>query len=224
MHLIVVRGKLFILMLTLFLTGCSVEYNLEIDNELNFKESIILLKPNIEYDDVEEDIDGIILSAEDGNSPFNSYEIQPIYLDNESGIELTNSSDQTTFLNSNSLLKNCYDDFTLTNKDDVVIIQSIGKYSCSDRYDGLIKFSITTTNDVIYSNADSVSDSKYTWNINPKAETQKIYIEMTLKEIKEQKDFDFTFIYFIILMGGLVTTSIIGYKMIIQMGKRNNRL
>lgn len=215
--------KVLILIILIFLTGCEAEYTIDIDKELNFTEKISIVKPNTEYIDMKSEINDIIESVTGTASSYDEYFAKPIYGSEKSGYSLEYTDSYNTFRSTSKILTACYDEVRMTKENDLVTIQTIGNYRCSEYYNKNFLVKIKTEHDVVYTNSDYEEEGYYVWNIDPKAEKQKIYIEMNIVEVKPKEE-ESSFIMFIYLSFGILLSSILLYNFIRINNKRNNKL
>lgn len=178
------KKKLILLFLLFFLTGCSVEYNLDFSDK-KFEEKIKIGafdKNEIGAFDLYEPFaydDGI--TSENYNL---DYKDNYLYLDYEYSI--------SKFRISNTLTE-CYDLSGVTSDDDgYYYILTSEKFKCLD-YDGYVadevRINFTTGYKVVETNADSVNDGVYTWIINESNSNSKpINIKLDSKVLEENSN------------------------------------
>lgn len=158
---------LFLTILCLFLTGCTVNYNLEINDD-TFKETITGDVLNIELDNGEEatDINNYdhFLTAEQpvfkkDNSTFYNKSLN----NTTNGIEFeySYSFNENNFINSR-ILNGCFDNYNFKVEDNKYYIQLSGQFKCN--YTDT-KINLTTDYKVIAHNADKKKKNTYTWTI-----------------------------------------------------------
>ena len=164
------KRTIYHLILLLLLTGCTVNYDLEIENN-NFYENIT----------------GNVLNSElsnDGRTDMNLYDYlinndQQVFENNSNIVynkalnSKENSKDfqysynftEANFQNSR-LLNSCFDKFSFSNDENKFYIHAYGKFKCL--YTNKININIKTNNNVISHNASSVKKNTYSWVIDDK--------------------------------------------------------
>lgn len=183
------KKLLFIIILILFISGCSSTYNLEIAND-SFKENINLKfdKNEIPSESFVEDIEDIEIDDQitpiikEEQSAFFSvknkyYNKKVLYYDNYIDVNLSYEFTENEFKDSNSL-NSCFENFIFDNMDSYYI-HVYGNFYCL--YSDEISISIKTDNKVIRSNATSVDENIYTWKIN-QDNKQDIDIELEVSK------------------------------------------
>lgn len=163
---------ILLIIVVLLTTGCTCEYNLNIDNNTyhenitltgttseemsNFNNKWQIPVDKEEYDNIGGDTESNIKTDSD------------IYEYTKTGNKLTFKYDFTTSgINNSTAISQCYTLATITSYQNSIIISTSDKVNCFDKYAPLtnIKINITTTKNVKSHNADSVSGNTYTWNI-----------------------------------------------------------
>lgn len=158
---------LFLIGLSFLLTGCTINYNLEISDN-KFKETITGNVLNSELktgDDTDFNIYYHLLNSEqpafkNNNSIY--YNKKTEKKNEEIDYEYTYEFNENNFINS-KILNECFDNFTFENKDDNYYINVAGDFKCA--YTDKININIKTDYQVITNNADKKSKNTYTWII-----------------------------------------------------------
>lgn len=219
-----------LLILLLLTTGCTSEYNLTINDNSYHEEIILTSSSSSELADFNKDWQ-IPVDKDDYNSinvdPSTQVEIDNPYKYNLSGNNLTFYNDTTiSGIASSTAISSCFNQVTIKNYQDTIIISTSSKVTCFDKYSGLtsIKVSITLDKPVKNHNADSVSGTTYTWNINKdnyqdKAINMVIMNEQTENPIKsnsssnetvkKEKDYTLYIFCFVLIITALFTYYII---------------
>lgn len=182
------KKKLFILIILLLsLTGCKVEYKLELDNKLNIKENVTFIaKTDIDKELFNQQWNIPIKYSKklDLNSEkkdeINYYKSQKSGEKNIYSYEYNNSEyekfEDNTFVN----LAYDYVSIASINNEDLVLSSS-KKFYLFDKFNNLeeVKITISTTYKVIEHNADEVKNHDYTWIINKdNADNKGIFLEI----------------------------------------------
>lgn len=158
---------MFIIILIL-ITGCSVEYNLNIDS--SFSEHTVYIPESSE-----EMIDGTqyrlpALFSESRLTYDNSnlkeikyYNIKTLK-DNKFSFNFVYDDNQ---LNDSNIANSCYQFFSVDTKENEVSILTGNKFYCFDVYEELdsVTININSNYKVIQSNADKIVGKKHTWYI-----------------------------------------------------------
>lgn len=165
--------KLFLLVICLFLTGCSVEYHVNI-KEGNFIDNILISGESNESIEQIQAYDTPVFAflseaRYDGDSleemerfSFYDREIVP------GGLELSYIFSSNDYYD-HYLIDYCYGNFSSYKDDEKIVHVVTGKkFQCMDYYTSLDKVSVTVDvfYDVVEHNADNVSGYTYTWVID----------------------------------------------------------
>lgn len=157
-----------LLLFCLFLTGCSVTYNLTIDDN-TFEENVVFAfsKSITSYSDISFYLNDKIPIGLSDNKKFYNSEIKDV----GDGYNLVyNFNHEENFIENSYFVNNCYPNVSIINNDDTISISSGKGFNCFIGDDGLkadsVKINIKTELNVLENNADEVNDDVYTWNIN----------------------------------------------------------
>lgn len=167
--------KKVIMVLVIFvfiLTGCSSEYNLEINNS-KIKENI---KVEILDADIPKEVPGIDVELNDRITPFINNNQYPIFNNTKikykkkvtkvgdlTKVTLNHTYTHDEFRNSNTF-KTCFENAEFKKTRKGYDLNFSGSFYCL--YGDSIKINVKTNNKVINHNADKVSGNVYTWVIN----------------------------------------------------------
>ncbi|MCM1370355.1 MAG: hypothetical protein NC181_00480 [Clostridium sp.] len=168
--------KKFLIVLSLLLfTGCTAEYNININDSI--KESIILNNIPIDlYSDYnkrtflafQSDIKNIPdYATQEDYKKFELYNIEDTSKGNIKSLKLMYDFNLENF-NDSGAVNTCYDTVNILTNDNVVTISTTNNFNCFNYYDELdsIKINITTDYKVIQTNSDKKSGKTYTWEID----------------------------------------------------------
>lgn len=174
---------LFILITCLLLTGCTVNYNLEI-NDNNFKETITGSVLNKELDTNN--------STSINNYSFLLSEEQPSFYKNENifyNKTTNNAQDRIDFdynyifnennFNNSRIINECFDNHVYEYKDNKYYLVVSGKFNCN--YSETTNINITTDYNVTSNNAQKIKNNTYTWTINENNK-DNIYFFITINK------------------------------------------
>jgi len=214
-----------ILFLTiLLLTGCSVEYNLDFQNE-NLNEKIIVDFGNItnaEFETIKKAPLYAISNATTQEKYNQSFEDKKGY----KGIYDYNY-DLSNFNQSNFLIQ-CFDASGFVKKDNGYVLSTSTGFNCMV-YEYMkiddITIKLTTNREVIKNNADEIKKDTYIWKINDNNASEKsIYIEFG--EIKEKTWLDILKEnkVAIIILSGIILSGVVATITIIIISKKNNEI
>lgn len=177
---------LLIICLVFLMTGCDVNYNITIDEDI-FDENIVLSfsKSNTSYDDISFYPDNKIpvYPTEKDKKFYNSKIVE-----NTDSYDLIYSYKHDFYSLKNSyFINNCYHNMSITESDDRIVIDSGEDFACFIGDDGLradsLKINVTTKLKVISNNADTVNGNTYTWIIN-----ENNYLAKKVSLILEKND------------------------------------
>ena len=190
------KNKIFLLVITiLFLTGCSCEYNLTI-NDNNYKENIRIIADNeeeisyINYNwKIPTDKDEYNLVGDTGTNPNYKSDLYD-YKINNNILTFDYNFNKSSYINS-SAVSVCYDRLNIENHKNALIIATSIKANCFEKQPGLNKITINITVDkeVISSNSDEINGKTYTWYITKNNYSNKsITLTLSNEEKKEQEN------------------------------------
>lgn len=187
----------------LLLTGCTADYNLEIDNNL-LKEEITGMVSKNELNENNSEAPNTVSSLiNEGQYPFaNSTEIYDKKL-NEDGNNINYkysfNYDMTNF-DKSSLINTCFENHEIVDLGNYYSIKLSGEFYCL--YAKNINVNVTSNLNVISNNAKKVKDNTYTWVINKDTTNIEFVVDKTKPFTKNNKKGSSTFriISFVILM------------------------
>lgn len=184
--------KLLLLISILLLTGCTCEYNLNIDN-LTYQEQIIIRGDSKEEaNDLNQEWE-IPVNKEEYNiggdedttisSNIDTYK----YEFKNNTLKLNYDFTMNSIINS-SAISNCYNKVTVVNHDNKTIISTSPKINCFSKYPNLTKLTVNikTNKNVINHDADSVNGNIYTWNFTKSTSSDKA-INLTLEPLQNEQ-------------------------------------
>ena len=189
------RNILIILIIMLFTTGCTCEYNLIIEDN-KYQENIkIIAENNQEISDI--NYNWKISTDKEEYNLVGDYDTNKNYQNDLYDYKINNNilTFNYTFFKSkyinSSAVSECYDRLNVSKYKNAIIISTSIKVLCFDKYPNLneIKVNIKTDKEVISSNSDKFSNGTYTWYINKENYTNKS-INLTLSnesKIEEQE-------------------------------------
>ena len=175
----------FLIIVTIFITGCSVNYEIEIDENLFVKESLyfdefneVIKETYIKFEEemqitVVENVHDITnrLRAMLGDS----YTIKAAFFDDRSGISITNNYSSLSNYQLSEITKRLYGSINFSKRGDIIDLVSKSPYKFEDIFIPDADFlydienfsvSIKLPFKVLEHNADKVSNNTYTWNFD----------------------------------------------------------
>ena len=196
--------KILFLFLIIISTGCEAEYNIEINNNINLKETITIKEENKEIFNKKNTLLYNLTPNEYSKTnlkwPTSVYKddevnpYEPIRLDNTKYYTKTNISNYKTLgviysfnhnqnkYNETAIINKCYD-FKYNKINDVITFETISSFKCFDEYKLLDKLTINvdTTCKVNIENSDKKENNRYTWYITKDKYDKKIKFEIDCK-------------------------------------------
>lgn len=198
---------IFILVSLFILTGCDVEYNLEIVDD-NINETVSVFLEN--NSDNKDKIDSLI--NYDAYAVVNSisqkkYDKEVIKSDNKVNVNFKYNYLFDGYRKS-SLFNSCYENYGLHYDDKYYYITTSEKFNCMV-YDFVpidnVKIKIKSIYKVIDNNADEIIDDVYVWNINSSNADNKpikfVFDKNTYDNVEDKNDFILLGIIIIIGIG-----------------------
>lgn len=179
---------LFLISICFLLTGCTINYNLEISNE-EFKETITGNVPNNMLktgDDTDFNIYYHLLNSNQPTFKNNNkifYEKTINKTEEKTDFEYTYTFNENNFVNSR-ILNECFDNFSFKNEENKYYIDITGKFKCA--YSEKINIKLKTDYQVIGNNIKKKNKNTYTLTIN-KNDIEDIDISLTID--KNEKDY-----------------------------------
>ena len=160
-----------LIIMLIFMTGCTAEYNLKID-DVTYKESLLIAATtNNEVSNLNQEWqipvnkDNYCLGDED--TDYSSLGDIYNYKFNNNRLTFSHDFQRGDYANS-TIVSECYKTLTVTTYEKKSIISTSNTANCFDAYPELtsVIVNITVDGNVVSSNADSVSSNKYTWKLN----------------------------------------------------------
>lgn len=207
--------KIFgIFLLLFFLTGCTVNYSYDIDNNI---EEIELLNINSFYDeDIEKHLQQIIDINSDETNILNYYTFDKLTGSNESGVKLSYNYDSIDDYIKYSQFLKCYTNSKLKSNENRVNINLIAKDDCDYQVDEL-NIKLKVTGKLVKTNADRFDNNVYSWNMKDEYEDILLIVEKN----KETKNLSVELIY---ILGGIIISIIIVSVILINKKNKSNEL
>lgn len=162
---------LILIILLLFTTGCTCEYDLTIDGN-KYMETITFTAESPSENNsfnknwnipVDEDL------FNNPGDPDSNTKMENIYNYNISNNKLTFNYDFSSYnIENSTAVSKCYNKLTVSNYNDTTIISTSPKAKCFEENPPLtkVKVKITVDRPVISNNADSINGNTYIWNIS----------------------------------------------------------
>lgn len=225
--------KIFVLLAMVFIfTGCTIEYNIDI-NEFSYSEDLYIIENHQKY------------YKETGLNYKNLIGINKqsveMELDQPTQIEYMNLSNYFTLFDSGAHLFNdgrfysqyplpiykCYENYVFENKSGVITLETSGKFLCPNflqKADDII-LNIYSDYELIDTNANSINDNKYTWDIKNNTD-KKIYLKLQVTDKTSEIEEPITVNWNLISMIMAIVFVIIGivFLIIILLKNRVNKI
>lgn len=182
---------IFLLLVCLLLTGCTVNYNLDI-NDNNFKETLTGSVLNTELNNNNNTDINMFSYLINGDQPA-FYKNDNIFF-NKTTNNTTNGIDfdyNYTFneynFNNSRIINECFDNHIYEYKDNTYYLVVSGKFNCN--YSETTNINITTNYNVTSNNAQTIKNNTYTWTINENNK-DNVYFYITIDKTNKS-NFDF---------------------------------
>jgi len=198
--------KLLLIIPILFLTGCSVNYNLRVDSNLNFKEEATILENNEILQIYNQNLKLVPkqkFSQYESVKSFEPYKLKKeIFEDNKTGGVITANFNGKESLENSILFKSLFSDLNINEYSNIISFQTIG-YNTSffvpetdpNFFLEDIIVNIRFHNKVVENNADKYDEktNTYTWVLTTEQDSGNIFFSLD----KNQKRYDIIFKDFI---------------------------
>lgn len=200
--------KMFFLVTIVFLlSGCSFEYNINIDDNIITEDNVIYLK-NSNFNNIEDSVNKIVNKYSGPTNSLGMYSSSIVERDNYFGMSYKKDYSFSDY-NYSVSFSSCYDSYKLVDEGDTLTIATSNVFKCFDKYDELedVTINLTTNYSVEESNADFVDGNKYTWYITKNNANQKsisIVVNISDSGITEKKSFNFNAFFLVLSVSLLV--------------------
>ena len=218
------RKYLVLIIISLLLTGCDIEYNLDLDKQLKLQENINVIATTGEDISKIKEFD-LNIPINKNDDDFSAYEKK---LDNVNYYNLKKTNEKLSFsylfeqeeYMQNTLVNGAYEYVSIAQVEDEIVLSSSQGCLLFQMYDNLenLKVTITSNYKLVKTNADEVERHKYTWYINREnAEKVGIYLKLdTTKEdlnwIERLQYFNIFTVSIILFIVGLLVYKILKKK------------
>lgn len=185
--------KIILLIVTiLFLTGCSVDYNLKFNNDTIDEEIVTVFEGNIYKTAETMSGDSIYPEEEAVYNDISSLRYGKDYY--KKSIKIGNDTSTVTLkytynydnLEESYLAHNCFEKALFLNEKDSYFIKLSGIFTCASN--NRINFKITTDKEVITHNAEKVDGNTYIWTLGNDVDSNEILFQMS--KVKENNTND----------------------------------
>lgn len=217
-HLLILKIKsIFTVLFLLLLTGCSVEYNLDISKN-EYIENIDILDGIITLngEDANKKLNEIIRSNKTIGGPLYGYNVEKILNNDQYGLKLNlDNYDLSTF-------KTCFSNFDISMVNDYYILKGDSGFNCLNIWnkDYTIKININIDGKIIDSNANQVRNNIATWYID--SENDYVYLKYSLND-KNDKNNQNNLLGIILVCSLLIVIALIMVYIYIK-NKKNNEI
>lgn len=182
---------IFLLISCFILTGCSINYNLDINDD-NFTETITGNVLNSEInnnDNYSINMYNFLINTEQKafyNNDNIFYNKSTNKINDKIDFEYNYTFNSSNFNNSR-IINECFDNHAFDYKDGIYYLVVSGKFNC---YYTNTNINITTDHKVISNNAETINDNTYSWTITEKNKDD-IYFFITIDKTNKNKiDFE----------------------------------
>ncbi len=211
------KKKLILIMLMmLFLSGCTVKYNLTIDEKGKVTEKATAMQDSSFFEEYENSsigrVVGFLIEPYADKLNENNYNTEAIVLTNEGGADISKEYSDVSEYASNTILVSQFADKVNYSLDGSNVTLSVkGKISASEQDQEVIPIDST---DVVIAlpfkvsdnNADEVINNKYIWHLKAGEERE---IKITYNKDKIAKDINYPVIFLVI--GIIIVIVIAGF-------------
>lgn len=228
--------KIILLMLVVILfSGCTVNYDLYINNDLSVNEKIIASDSakNIKMKTRQEPkvaADSLFKIYKNENVNYSFSTIEDEYTITSTAIAAYDTLDEY----KNKFKSNIVKEVIMTKKDNIITLEfnqdePISSNSSKSLVYDEIKVNINVPFTVTDNNADEINGNTYTWNIKKDQKLKKIKISFNTKETKTSKIFNFGFLqvnvkyYVLVILGFAILIGLI-ILIVYLNNKKNNRI
>lgn len=226
---------ILLILVTLLFSGCSVNYNLYINEDLSVNEKIIATENSNSLRIKTGDTSKVA-----ANSFYELYKIDGVkysFSTVEKGDNITGTT-STTFKSLEEyeeyFKSDIFNETNISKKDSYITIDykqdvPLSEYSSRSLIYDSIEVNIEVPFKVIENNADSVDGNKYTWNIEKDGKLKNIKMTFDTNETINYKKIDFGFFeinvrYSVLLVVGIVLVLLIITLIIYLNNKKNNKI
>lgn len=226
---------LILLIMTILLSGCSVKYNLTINEDESVNEEVVASESTNKMN-----INTGLDTDESVNYLYNMFKRKKL----KSNITTLNSNGTTTstVTASHKSVEDYAENFTsdivpeveYTRKDNIVSLEYLQNEILTDEgsksliYDN-IDVNITIPFKVVSNNADEVNKNTYTWHINKYEEVKDLKLSYDKSNLKNSKIIDtglvkFNIKYQVLVIGGVIVFALVIVLIVFINNKKNNKI
>lgn len=161
------KKKIFLILLPLLLTGCTINYDLVI-NENNISETITGSVEKSEYEIKDTDTslnDFYVLINEDVNPVITENDLyKKKIINTDNGIDYKYTYNYKNNYDKSRIINTCFENHIIDETEDYYNIKLSGQFYCL--YSDKIYINVTSNYVVLENNADKVDGNKYKWTID----------------------------------------------------------
>lgn len=161
------KKKIFLILLPLLLTGCTINYDLVI-NENNISETITGSVEKSEYEIKDTDTslnDFYVLINEDVNPVITENDLyKKNIINTDNGIDYKYTYNYKNNYDKSRIINTCFENHIIDETEDYYNIKLSGQFYCL--YSDKIYINVTSNYVVLENNADKVDGNKYKWTID----------------------------------------------------------
>ncbi|MBE6152096.1 MAG: hypothetical protein E7165_02130 [Firmicutes bacterium] len=212
--------RLFLLIIIFLITGCSVDYNLTVNDDYTFEESVTILQPNSLWGSSQEEISRqvywALVFARDETEPAYFYRQEKILGDSKSGAKLSYTFSKDEFKSQSAFLKSCFSSYDVLFQGNKLYLTA-GGFKCydllGDNYD--LRVNINVQGQTISGNYNSKNNNTYTWVLKKEDDVIiDLVVDITKEEVKSSDDKNLIIGIIIGVIILLIGVALVAYKKI----------
>lgn len=167
---------LLLLFMMFLLSGCTVQYDLTIDEQNSFLEQVTFQAENLEEsEEIQDNTWAIKVDYNDPDLGENPEKIEGVdYYNDQVSInrgyyqrKLTYQHSSLNTLRNSNVVKSCFEHFYVNENASSVTLSTSSEFLCMNEFSNLnsVRVSISLPHKVISHNADEIYENQYIWNI-----------------------------------------------------------
>ncbi len=225
--------KIIIVFIIFIVSGCSVKYNLTINQDGSVNETVVAQENTKKMESMtrlkgDNAVNYLYKMFNRGDSNISISSVSDTYNTTATAVKIHNSIDEY----ASNFKSDVFDNINLTKENDNINIETnqsklLGNNSNYSLLYDEIEVNIKVPYEVVSNNADKVSGSTYSWNINKNTGLKNIklsYIEGNKKNNINIKlnDKTFNISYVVISISGIILVLLILVLMVYRKNRKNN--
>lgn len=226
-----IRKILLLFILSIVCTSCSAEYNINID-QYGYSEDIYITKSFEDYYKKDKAIAVDILKYHqqlidielDQPAQIDYYTLSSYYTLFSSGAHLY--SDFRPFYEYPNSIYKCYDDYIFESNEGIITLKTVGNFLCPEYLNAVdnLTLNITSSYELLETNANSIENNKYTWDIK-KNDDKSIYLKLsTIEDKKVSTDVSVNWNLITLIMSFIIIIAVIVLVVIFIIKRKANKI